>query len=110
MVQKYLDDVVDNVVSFREVSKIARAEHAGVDRGEAIPALIKLVRKHDYSIKDAYHDTVEAAYTRRDLVTRLNGIADKLTVIRKGSHLPGELREALESVRSQIERLLGRQR
>ena len=72
MVQKYLDDVVDNVVSFREVSKIARAEHAGVDRGEAIPALIKLVRKHDYSIKDAYHDTVEAAYTRRDLVTRLN--------------------------------------
>lgn len=108
MVQKYLDDVIDNVVHFREVSKIARAEHAGVDKSEAVPALIRLVRNKNYSIKDAYRDTVEVAYERRDLVTRLGGLADKLKAIRAGSRLSDEVRQALESVKLQIERLLGR--
>src|SRR5262249_8304865 len=39
MVQKYVRGVIDNVVAYREVSKIARAELAGVDKREAIPAL-----------------------------------------------------------------------
>lgn len=108
MVQKYLEGTIDNVVHFREVSKIARAENAGVDKQEAVPVLIRLVQNKSYSIRDAYHDTVEAAYERRDLITRLGGIAEKLAEFRSGSRLTKEVREALELVRTQIERLLGR--
>ncbi len=108
MVQKYLAETIDNVVHFREVSKIARAEYAGVDRHAAVPALVKLVKNKTYSIKDAYRDTVESAYARRDLITRLDGIAEKLAAIRSGSRLTSEVREALEAVRVQVERLLGR--
>lgn len=107
MVRKYVDGVVDNVVGYREVSRIARAELAGVDKREAVPALVRLVRNRNYSIKDAYHDTVEAAYARRDLLTRLQGIADNLGAIRTGARLDVEILEALKRVRSEIDRLLG---
>ena len=108
MVQKYLDDVIDNVVHFREVSKIARAERAGADRTEAIPALIKLVRSKTYSIKDAYRDTVEAAYERRDIVTRMDGLVIRLKEFRGSSKLTTEICRALESLRREIDRLLER--
>jgi hypothetical protein len=109
MVRKYMAGVIDNVVAYREVSKIARAEHAGVDKGEAIPALVKLAQNKSYSIKDAYRDTVQAAYERRDLATRLTGVADRLSEIRTGAQLSVEIRKALELVRQQIDRLLGRE-
>jgi ParB/RepB/Spo0J family partition protein len=108
MVQKYVRGVIDNVVAYREVSRIARAELAGVDRREAIPALVKLVRTKDYSIKDAYHDTVQAAYERRDLLSRLQGITDRLGAITAGTDLGSEMRQILEQLRSEIGRLLGR--
>jgi ParB family transcriptional regulator, chromosome partitioning protein len=108
MVQKYIRKIIDNVVGYREVSRIARAEYAGVDKREVVPALVKLVQDKDYSIKDAYRDTVQAAYERRDLATRLSGIAERLSEIRSGGQLSAEIRKALELVRSQIDRLLER--
>jgi ParB/RepB/Spo0J family partition protein len=106
MVQKYVDGIIDNVVAYREVSKIARAELAGVDKRETIPALVKLVKAKDYSIKDAYRDTVEAAYERRDLLSRLQGITERLTDIRTGARLSAEMRDALQRLGSEIDRLL----
>jgi len=108
MVQKYVEGVIDNVVAYREVSKIARAELAGVDKHETIPALVKLVKTKNYSIKDAYRDTVEAAYERRDLLNRLQGIAERLASIRTGTRLSTEMQGALERLRSEIDRLLRR--
>lgn len=108
MVQKYLDGVIDNVVGYREVSKIARAERAGVDKQEAVPALLRLVRNKTYSIKDAYRDTVQAAYERRDLVARIRSLAERLAQFRSGARIGADVREALELVRSEINRLLGR--
>lgn len=108
MVQKYVDGVIDNVVAYREVSKIARAELAGVERREAIPALVKLIRAKNYSIKDAYRDTVQAAYERRDLLTRLQSLAERLAAINTGAPLSAEMRDALQLLRSEIDRLLGR--
>jgi ParB family chromosome partitioning protein len=107
MVQKYVNGVVDNVVAYREVSRIARAELAGVDKEAAIPVLVHLVQTKGYSIKDAYRDTVEAAYERRDLVTRLNGLADRLSAINSAGDLDTQLRGVLGRVREEINRLLG---
>ena len=108
MVQKYLDGVVDNVVGYREVSKIARAELAGVSKRDALPVLVRLVRNKNYSIKEAFQDTVQAAYERRDLLTKVNGLRTRLAETRAGSRLSTEMRDALEQLRSEINRLLGR--
>ena len=107
MVQKYMNGVIENVVAYRDVSKIARAELAGVEKSEAVPTLVKLVTTKNYSIKDAYHDTVQAAYEQRDLVTRLQGLAEKLVAVRTNARLPPEMRDALQRLRSEIDRLLG---
>lgn len=106
MVQKYVDGVIDNVVAYREVSKIARAELAGVDKREAIPTLVNLVKTKEYSIKDAYRDTVQSAYDRRDLLTRLQGVVEKLAAIKSGTQLGAEMRDVLQRLRSETDRLL----
>jgi len=106
MVRKYVSGVIDNVVAFREVSKIARAELAGVSKKQAIPALIRLAKSRKYSIKDAYKDTVEAAYQSRDLLTRLQGLIERLSAL-KAAKLTEEMRTALRALRAEINRLMG---
>jgi ParB family chromosome partitioning protein len=105
MVKKYLNRVVENVVAFREISKIARAELAGIDRSEAQPAILRLVTNKTYSISEAFQDTVQAAYERRDLLTKLRGILETLTHSRPIS-VDSETREILVQVRSEIDRLI----
>ena len=109
MVEKYLDGVITNVVSFREVSKIARAERAGVDRKRAVPVLLRLVNRPKYSIHDAYRDTVQAAYEERELRSKLNSIIDKLEELPKDEPLGEDLVEVLSKLKRMINQLLRQQ-
>ncbi len=108
MVRKYLTNVVENVVSYREVGKIARAEKAGVSRADAAPAIVRLVRKRKYGIRNAYEDTVQAAYEQRDLVSKLRSMTQKLSRYKARGRLSDETISALDELRSEIDRLLGR--
>lgn len=108
MVRKYVTGVIDNVVAYREVSKMARSEKAGIDRREVIPVLIKLAKNREYSINQAFEATVQAAYERRDLTTKIDGIASKLAEYRSAARLGEELRSAMVRLRDEIDRLLGR--
>jgi ParB/RepB/Spo0J family partition protein len=108
MVTKYRDKVIDNVVKFRDVSKIARAERAGIDRQSAIPVVIRLVRKKDYGIDQAYKETVEAAYEQRDLLSKVRAITERLTELRSSGSLGKEMIAALKELSEQVGRLLGR--
>jgi ParB/RepB/Spo0J family partition protein len=107
MVKKYLHGVIENVVSFRELSKIARAEKAGVDRAHAITAIVQLVRRKGYGITQAYEDTVQLAYEQRDLATKLSSVTQRLSQIKSRRSLSEEVISALTSVRREINRLLG---
>jgi ParB/RepB/Spo0J family partition protein len=107
MVKKYQAGVIDNVVAFREVSKIARAELAGVSKKEATPTIIRLVKEKDYGIKQAFQDTVESAYEQRDLVTKLIGLREKLSKYKSSKQLKDDVRTALQELRAEINRLLG---
>ena len=108
MVTKYRDEVVDNVVKFRDVGRIARAERAGIERESAIPVVIKLVRKKDYSIDQAYQDTVEAAYEQRDILSKVRAITERLAALRTTRNLGEEMIAALRELSEQVGRLLGR--
>lgn len=106
MVTKYVDRVIDNVVGYREVSKIARAELAGAEKQMAGSAIIKLVKDKVYSVKQAYEDTVQTAYDQRDLSTKLNGILMRLTTI-NGKELDQNIPPILRQLKEQIDRILG---
>jgi len=106
MVQKYLDGVIDNVVRYREVSKIARAERAGVEKESVVPTLIRLVKEKDFGIQRAFAATVEEAYDRRDLMTKLNSLLTNLRSLKPGRKVGADLRQALVALRAEIERLL----
>jgi ParB family chromosome partitioning protein len=106
MVNKYTSGVVDNVVGYRDLSKIARAELAGVSKTDARRAIVKLVTHRNYSIKDAFNDTVESAYEQRTLLSRVSSIAI-LLANSKSRRVSDELRAALQTLRREIDRLLG---
>lgn len=106
MVAKYRGGVVDNVVSFREVSKIARAELAGADKKSAAPTIVRLVKEEGYSINEAFEDTVQAAYEQRDLLTKVRGVIEKLAALKSGKTLSPETRAALQQLDNQVKRLL----
>lgn len=110
MVHKYTRGVVDNVVGYREVSRIARAERAGVNRLKAMPVIVRLVKDEDYSVKNAFKDTVEAAYEQRDLLTRLRATIEKLSEYKTGVHLDDPTRAALRELGDEVSRLLGNER
>jgi ParB family transcriptional regulator, chromosome partitioning protein len=107
MVDKYRSGVVNNVVRFRDVSKIARAERVGQDPDEVIPTLVRLVKEEDYSIEEAFEDSVESAYVVRDLSTRIAGLVERLGDVGHGRRLPRALRDELRSLRATIDELLG---
>ena len=109
MVDKYLAGVVGNVVAFRQVSKIARAELAGQDRVSVLPILVDLVRKPDYRIEDAFKATVELAYQMRDLTTKISGLVEALRTLSNRRRLSDEVRQQLGRLRREIDRLLGSQ-
>jgi len=106
LVDKYTTGLVPSVTSFRDISKMARAERAGEDPEAVEPVIVGLIRDPATTIEDAFDWTVRAAYEARDLTTRANGLAEKLSQLNARRKVAPELVEALEELRSQIDRIL----
>jgi ParB/RepB/Spo0J family partition protein len=107
MIDKYTSGVVKNVVRYRDVSKIARAERAGGDRRSAVPMIVKLVKDPELPVELAYETTVQEVYDARDIATRVDGLLDRLKSVGHGSVLTPELKAHLRTLRKEIDRLLG---
>jgi ParB family transcriptional regulator, chromosome partitioning protein len=108
MVQKYVSGVVDNVVAFRDVSKIARAELAGANKATASETIVRLAKDPGYTITEAYEETVQSAYVERDIVSRAKGLSQRLRGLRSGRKVSEEVRSSLGALRDEIDRLFGR--
>jgi ParB family chromosome partitioning protein len=106
MIDKYRDGVVNNVVRFRDVSKIGRVERTGGDPQKVVPTLVRLVKEPTFKIEQAYHQTVESAYAVRDASSRSAALLERLREL-EPDRLPADLREELNSLRDEIDRLLG---
>ncbi len=106
MISKYLSGTINNVVKFRDVSKIARAEKVGEDASHVKPALMKLVKEKNYSIEQAYRDTVEAQYKARDFLTKAKAFLEVLNDYKTGDSFSAELKEELLRIQSKISKLL----
>ncbi len=105
LLAKYQANVVDNIVDFRKVGKIARSPSVGVDSHVAATALRRLFIEPSYSVADAWQDTVSDAYAEHDIVTRIEGLLSRLEDL-KGTALDEDLRERLSELVAQAQLLL----
>lgn len=106
MVNKYKTGGIKGVTDFRDLSKLARAELAGVERQDAVTAIKHLISKPSYSIKNAFEDTVQAAYEKRDLLSKLQSLNERIKANVKLVRSDELLRSALISLRSTIDAAL----
>lgn len=107
MVSKYRAGVIDNVVHFRDISKIARAERAGGDTQASAPAILDLVTNKALPISDAYEASVKQAYDLRDLSTRGTSLSARLSALPARANIPTSLRTVLKQLQKEIARILG---
>lgn len=102
---KYEKGVIKNIVNFRNISKIARSENAGVSIRKSVPILNKLIEDPNYSIEAAYKDSVEAAYEDRTLKRDISGLLEKLTEI-KVSKIDAETIALLKKLEEAIKKII----
>ncbi|BBO30727.1 ParB/RepB/Spo0J family partition protein [Lacipirellula parvula] len=102
LLKKYKDKVIDNIVDFRKMAKIARAKSVDADADAARTAIQRLLDDPDYSIDEAWNDTVAEAYVERDIVSRIEHLLSKLGEVGRT--------EIDEDVRDKLEELVQRAR
>jgi ParB family chromosome partitioning protein len=105
LVKKYKDKVIDNIVDFRKVAKIARATIVGVKLTDAQTAIKRLLTEPRYSITQAWQETASEAYAERDIVSRIDSLMSKLDEV--GSEaIDDEVKEKLEELIRRAEGIL----
>lgn len=108
LIEKYRKATIRNVTDFRNMSKVARAERVEADPGTARFALKKLFDRNDYSIEDAYRDSVSEAYSERSFLSRVKGLSHQLDIFSAREELTQEIRGALEMLYSKVAQILGK--
>lgn len=81
LLKKYQNGIIKNIVHFRQVAKIARAERVAANKTQAREVLGRLFQDNDYSIDDAFKGSVSEAYIGRDIKTRIHGLLERLDQI-----------------------------
>jgi ParB/RepB/Spo0J family partition protein len=108
LISKYKSGTIRNIIDFRSLAKIARAERVAVDKQAAFRVLTKVFQKNNYSVEQAYLDSVSEAYSERDLMTRIGGLHAKLDELEEGL-VDDALRAALIALSKRIAEILRRQ-
>lgn len=97
LLAKYKNGVIDNIVDFRKVGKIARAKNVDADPVEAQEAIRRLLTEPNYSIQKAWTETVSEAYAERDIVSRIDTLLTKLEEV-TAAELDDDVRDKLEEL------------
>ncbi len=105
LIEKYKKKTIGNIVQFRQLGKIARAERVEVSENNAKQVLTKLFTKNGYSIEQAYNESVSAAYVERDVKARIQGLVERLSAFTPAD-IDDDLRGELQILLEQVQRLL----
>jgi|ERR1700733_6301281 len=109
LIEKYKDDTIRDITDFRYLPKIARSQRVQIDQKVALDTLAQVFTVNNYSIEQAYKDSVSEAYSERDLVWRANQLRNDIDNLSPKS-LDREVRHSLELLRKSLRRLLGSNR
>lgn len=105
LLAKYRGKVVENIVDFRKVGKIARAPAVGVAPAVAREALTRLFAEPSYSVAEAWGETVSEAYAEQDVVTRIDALLTRLDELASAA-LDEDVREKLSELVAKAQSLL----
>jgi ParB/RepB/Spo0J family partition protein len=105
LITKYRNGVIKNRTDFRYLAKIARATRVEADERKAARVLEKAFTKNDYSLEDAYDQSVSYAYNEREILTRIRGLSEHLESL-SARDMDEELRGQLRQLEMLIHRLL----
>lgn len=97
LLKKYQAGVIDSNIEFRKLSKIARASAVGADTESAKAAIQRVLTDANYSIKDAFRETVSEAYAERDVVSRIDALLGKLDEVRP-EDIDDDVKEKLQEL------------
>lgn len=105
LIDKYAKQVIPNRVHFRKIAKIARAHRVSANEVRAKGVLEKLFTRNDYSIEQAYDESVSEAYLERDVATRIDGLLELLSAI-DPDDIDEDIRAKLRDLIAQAQALL----
>lgn len=98
LIQKYTVNTIPNILQFRKIAKIARAENVSADPEKAYAVLGRLFEQNDYSIENAFEDSVSGAYSEKDLLGRIQSLLDRIDLFHEelDEEVKGKLRLLVE--------------
>lgn len=106
LLKKFKTGVIKNRVHFRNVAKIARAEKVGADKVAASKELKKLFTDNNYSIEDAFRNSVGEAYKERDVGTRAQSLFEMLEEV-EPEDVDDDLKNTLNRLLTRLLELVG---
>jgi ParB family chromosome partitioning protein len=110
VVEKFKAGVLSSTVEPRQLARIARAvEREEISRRTARSVTLKIIADEDYTIEDAFRDSVEEV----DYLHASEQLADRLSArldegLGRSYELTPALRESLLALRAMLDELLGR--
>jgi len=105
MVDKYRKGTINNIVKFRDISKIARSEEKGVAKSLIVSSVTRLIKDPNYKIETAFTETSEINYKIRDVKTKLKSLLTSLKEI-EGTNLSNDILELLIELGDLIQKLV----
>jgi hypothetical protein len=105
LIDKYESGVINNLVRFRDVSRIARGSNEGVPERVVLRELRRLVTDDAYTIENAFAATVEVPLLERDLIKRIIDLRERLGDFSR-EQLEDEILGELQSLAEAIAKLL----
>jgi len=109
LIKKYLSKVINNVVDFRKLTKIATAsKNLNFPAQKIEKSLISLFQDNGISIDQVYRETVETLYEDKIITNNANNFLLKLEKLSIEDLKDEALRESLFKIKLQIENLINR--
>jgi ParB family transcriptional regulator, chromosome partitioning protein len=105
LIEKYTNGTIGNIVHFRQLAKIARADRVSADVNKAKSSIIRALSPNNVSIELAFDESVGAAYAERDVATRARSLTTHLVEI-QDEHLDDNVIESLKDLKAAIQRIL----
>jgi ParB/RepB/Spo0J family partition protein len=105
LIAKYRNEVIKDLLDLRYLPKIAKAEQVNFDTKAAAASLKRVFSMNAYSLEQAFEETVAAAYTEKDLYSRITQVITRLDDI-EANELEQNVLTALKELRSRISQIL----
>jgi ParB/RepB/Spo0J family partition protein len=107
LLQKYIDEIINNVTDFRKITKIATAwKNVDFPETESVKALNRIFDDNSFGVQDVYRDTVENLYEEKSMLSNANGFLLKIERLSSEDLTDETLKTALIDIRDFIDILL----